>query len=164
MKTVPLATFNELEPAELLKERLQMAGIPAIIHDESKLERFGFMSMPLAAVHIEVPQPRYLDARQLLEVWDTADGALHSAVRCPDCNSSRLEFPQLTRKFVTPALMRIFMTLRLMPKEYYCLDCQHTWPTQMPVRRNFDLLNFPTDSRIWPGEKAHHHAPHTPHA
>lgn len=64
MKTVPVATFNELEPARQLQAKLQQAGIAAIIHDGSKLERYWFMSAPLAAIHLEIPQPRYLEARR----------------------------------------------------------------------------------------------------
>jgi len=154
MKTVPLATFNELEPAQMLQQRLQQAGIPALIHDESKLERFGFMSRPLAAIHVEVPQLRYLEARQLIELWDTDQGVLRSAVRCPDCHSSRVEFPQLTRKFVTPALLRVFMSLRVIPQEFYCLDCHFTWPIKPPVERKLDILGFPEDSKFWHPEKA----------
>ena len=148
MKTIPLVTFNELEPAVLLQKRLQQAGVPAIIHDESKLERFWFMSTPFAAIHIEVPQPQYLRARQLLLEWDKADNALHSAVRCPECQSSRVEFPALTRKFVTPVLMRLFTSLHVMPEEFYCLDCHYTWPTVTPIQPKLDILNWPIDSHM----------------
>ena len=153
MKTVPLATFNELEPAQTLQQRLQQAGIPATIHDESKLERFWFMSAPLAAIHIEVAQPQYLEARQLIALWDTEQGMLQNAVRCPDCRSSRIEFPQVTRKFMTPALLRVFMSLRVIPQEYYCLDCQFTWPIKPPAERKLDILGFPEDSKFWHPEK-----------
>lgn len=156
MSTVPLATFHELQPAQTLQQRLQQAGIPATIHDESKLERFWFMSSPLAAVHVEVPQPQYLEARQLIELWDTADSVLRYAVRCPDCGSSRIEFPQLTRKFVTPALLRVFMSLHVIPQEFYCLDCHFTWPITPPVERKLDILGFPADSRFF-----HPEAPRT---
>ena len=153
MKTVPLVTFDELEPAQQLQDRLQLAGIPASIHDESKLERFGFMSQPLAAIHVEVPQANYLAARHFLAALDAAEGLVQRAVRCPECHSSRVEYPQLTRKFVTPAVVGMLMALRIVPREYYCLDCQFTWPAIAPVARKFDLLNFPIDARIWPGEK-----------
>lgn len=155
MKTVPLVTFNELEPAQQLRNRLQHAGVPATIHDESKLERFGFMSKPLAAVHVEVPEANYLVARHFFEILDPAESLVQRAVRCPECHSSRVEYPQLTRKFVTPALVGLFMALRMIPREYYCIDCQFTWPATAPVQREFDLLNFPTDAHIWPGEKKH---------
>ncbi len=155
MRSFPLVTFNELEPAQQLRDRLQQAGIPATIHDESKLERFGFMSKPLAAIHVEVPQAHYLAARQFVEGMDASEGLVQRAVRCPECHSSRVEYPQLTRKFVTPALVGLFMALRIVPREFYCLDCQFTWPAVAPVPREVDLLNFPTDAHIWPGEKKH---------
>jgi hypothetical protein len=84
VKTVSVATFNAQEPAQTLLLRLQQASIEAIIHDESKLERFWFMSEPLAAFHVEVPQPDYLRARELIEEWDQAERILQTAVRCPD--------------------------------------------------------------------------------
>lgn len=149
MKTVPLATFNELEPAQTLQQRLKQTGIPATIYDESKLERFAFMSKPLAAIHVEVPQPQYLEARQLLTLWDTEHGVLQAAVRCPDCGSSRIEFPQLTRKFASPAVLRLFMSLHVIPPEFYCLDCHFTWPIEAPVERKLDVLGFPEDSKFW---------------
>jgi len=147
MNTVPVATFNDPEPAQKLHERLRQAGIPASIHDESKIERFWFMEPALAAVHVEVPQPQYLKARLMIDDWDQADGALRSAVRCPECASSRVEFPQLTRKFVTPTLARIFMALRVLGPEFYCMDCHFTWPIAVPVQRELDILGFPRASK-----------------
>jgi len=148
MNTVALATFNELEPARGLLQRLQQAGIPAAIHDESKLERFWFMSAPLAAIHLEVPQTQYLEARRLIEEWDKADATLQHAVRCPDCRSSRVEFPQLPRKFASTTLFRLLMTLRVVPPEYYCLDCHFTWPTSVRAEPKLDILGFPHNSRF----------------
>ena len=149
MNTVPLATFNELEPAQKLRDRLQRAGIPAIINDESKLERFWFMSEPLASIHLEVPQPKYLEARRLVEEWDKSEGVLHSAVRCPECASSRVEFPQMTRKFSTPALGSVLMALRVVKREFYCLDCHYTWPLSVALKPKLDVLGWPSDSKLW---------------
>ena len=38
MKTILLATFNEAEPAEALKNRLEQAAIRVLHRDESKLQ------------------------------------------------------------------------------------------------------------------------------
>jgi hypothetical protein len=149
-----LATFNELGPAQTLQQRLLAAGISASINDESKLERFWFMTPPLAAIHVEVPQKEYLRARRTIEEWNKADGALRDAVRCPDCGSSRIEFPQIPRKFIMPSLMRLFIWLRVVPNAYYCLECQCTWPPTVQKERELDILGFPRDSRFWHPEKA----------
>src|SRR5436309_2816508 len=109
MNTVPVSTFNRLEPAQQLQRRFQQAGIRALLHDESKLERFWFMSEPLAVIHLEVEKSDYLTARQLLQQWDQAEAVLREAVRCPECASSRVEFPQITRKFAMPVVQALLM-------------------------------------------------------
>ena len=87
MKTHCVATFNALAPALVLCQQLQEAGINAIINDESILERFWFMSEPLAAIHVEVKQPDYLPARKLVQEWENSRGVLKDAVRCPEGRS-----------------------------------------------------------------------------
>ena len=39
-----------------------------------------------------------------------------------------LEYPQLTRKFLTPWLASVLFALKIFPKEFYCQDCHFTWP------------------------------------
>lgn len=153
MKTIPVATFNELEPARNLQDRLNKSGIPAVIHDESKLERFWFMSEPAAAIHVEVRQPDYLSARRLIAGWHEQSQILNHAVCCPECGSPRIEFPQITRKFLMPVIEAFLMAAHLMPREYYCLDCQYCWPKTRPPKREFDILGFPYDSKFWHPER-----------
>jgi hypothetical protein len=148
MNTV-LATFNELEPARRLGERLLQAGIHAVIRDESRRERTWFMSRPLAAFHVEVRQSAYLQARGLIEEWDQADGALKEAVRCPECNSSHVEFPQFPRKFFLPRLGALLLVLGIVPRKFYCFDCHSTWPTEIRLEPKPDILGWPSDSKLW---------------
>ena len=148
MKSLAVATFNEREPAQALCGLLKQAGITAIIHDESKLERFWFMSEPLAAIHVEVDRADFLKARTLIQQMQDAVSPMQSAVRCPECNSSRVEFPEITRKFFMPVVQALFMALHIVPREYYCEDCQFTWPKVKPVEPKRDVLNFPVDSQI----------------
>src|SRR5439155_8413975 len=149
MKTVLLATFNELGPAQQLQARLQQAGIPAVIHDESKVQRFWFMSEPLAAIHVEVPQPHFVKAVRLIAEWHQAEGLLNDAVRCPACHSCRVEFPQLTRKFVTPSFGTLLMAIGLLQREFYCVDCHYTWPTAIRLDPPRDALGWPRQSKLW---------------
>src|SRR5687768_1223 len=105
MKTILLATFDEAEPAEALKNRFQQAGIRSIHRDESKLQRFGFMTSPTATNKVVVDMDDFEKGGQLLEEWDKTDHVLDRAIRCPQCHSSRVEYPQFTRKFVTPLIV-----------------------------------------------------------
>lgn len=159
MKRVPVATFNELAPARRLQQRLAQAGFASFLRDESKLERLWFLSEPLAAIHVEVPQPDYLAARQVIQQWDATDGVLSEAVRCPDCGSARVEYPQITRKFLTPVVEALLMAVHGLPRKFYCLDCQFTWSPRPPVEPERDLLGWPRHSRLWHPEASHRALP-----
>jgi hypothetical protein len=54
----------------------------------------------------------------------------------------------MTRKFVTPSVGVLLMLLRLVPREFYCLDCQFTWPVK-PKREEpeRDVLGWPVHKR-----------------
>lgn len=153
MKNLPVATFDTLEPALELQARLAQADVPSVIHDESKLERYWFMSEPAAAFHVEVPPADYLPARELIAAWQRNGPVLKAAVCCPACGSSRIEYPQITRKFLMPILEACLMAVHLLPREYYCLDCQFSWPRTRAPKRDFDLLGFPYDSKFWHPER-----------
>jgi hypothetical protein len=154
MKTLPVASFNDRASAQRLCEKFVAAQIPAFLHDESRLERLWFRSEPLAAFHVEVRPRDYLAAGRLLAAWETEPALLQQAVRCPECHSSRVEFPQVTRKFVTPALCQLLLTgLHIVPREYYCLDCHYTWPRTVTPEIERDLLGFPLNSKFWHPER-----------
>ena len=149
MNTLPIATFNESQPAQQLARELQQQGIAAGVHDESKVERFWFWSEPLAAVHVEVPRADFLKARRLVEEWADTRPVMQAAVRCPECRSSRVEFPQITRKFLMTVVQVALFALHVIPREYFCLDCHFTWPKVKPVEPERDILGWPLNSRFW---------------
>lgn len=157
MKTLPIVTFNELARAQQLQHQLERSGIPARIHDETKLERFWFMCEPLAAVHVEVQKSDYLRAQRMIEESTDMRATMAAAVRCPECRSPRVEFPQITRKFITPVIQVALMAVHAIPREYYCLDCHYTWPKVKPVRPELDTLGWPLASKFWHPER--HHSP-----
>jgi len=125
---VTIATFNEPAKAKHLKERLRQKGVKADVHNEGHLQSVAFMSKPQANAKVMVDEKDFEVAHQLLVDWEASDPDLGaSAIRCPQCQSPRIEYPQLTRKFLTPGLAAIFFALRIFPKEFYCQDCHFTW-------------------------------------
>jgi len=155
MKTIPVATFNERAPAENLQTHLSQSGVQSVIHDQSKLERFWFMSEQSAAIHVRVPEVDYLNAKRLMAEWEQSSDLFAAAVRCPQCRSSRIEFPQVSRKSLMPALgQTVLILLHVLPREYYCIDCHCTWPKQVPKSPELDLLNWPVKSKFWHPENS----------
>ena len=138
-----MASFERVEPATALRERLAKAGINAAVHDETNLQRFWFMTKPAAAEKVHVEKHDYERAMRMVKEWDKTEGLLREAVHCPECRSTRVEYPQYTRKFVTPILVEMFISLGLFPKEFYCYDCHYTWPRKEPVEPERDVLGWP---------------------
>jgi hypothetical protein len=151
MNAQTVATYNRVEDAEILKSRLEAAGFRAMIWNESKLQRFWFMTHAEAAVKVQVDCDQFESAR----TWMKQQGIeiLANAIRCPECGCSRVEYPQYTRKFITPIIVELFVSAGLFPKEYYCQDCQFTWPKVTQPEIETDILGWPLER----GRSRHKH-------
>src|SRR2546430_4883116 len=103
MEPVTIATFNEKENAQPLVTRLEQAGIHAEIHDETKLQKFYFLSENYAGIRVRVDAKEFERAKNLIETWDKQEGILRKALHCPKCGSSRVQYPQFTRQFFLPS-------------------------------------------------------------
>ena len=123
---VTIATFDEPAKAKHLKSRLQEAGVKADVHNEARLQ-FVAGGKPHANAKVMVEETEFEKANLLLHEWEASDPDIGAAVRCPQCQSPRVEYPQLTRKFMTPWLASAFFALRIFPKQFYCQDCHNTW-------------------------------------
>ena len=125
---VTIATFNEQAKAKHLRDRFSQAGVGAEIFGEGALQRVAFMSKPQANVKVRVHEADFEKAQQLMRDWETSDPEVGCALRCPQCGSSEIEYPQLTRKFLTPAIASVLFALKIIPKQFYCRSCHYTWP------------------------------------
>lgn len=124
---VTIATFDEPAKAKHLKKRLQDAGVKADLHNEGRLQSVATLSAPRANAKVMVVEEDFEAANKLLTEWEATDPEVGAAIRCPQCKSPRIEYPQLTRKFMTPWLASILFALKIFPKEFYCQDCHFTW-------------------------------------
>jgi hypothetical protein len=143
MEPVTVLTFNEPEQAESLKQRLEQSGIPAVVYDERKLQRALLARESLAGIRLRVDRKDFERARSLLAEWHSREGVLRDAIHCPDCGSSRVQYPQFTRKFVLPNFGALLCAVGLMEWKFYCQECQLTWPRKLNVPPNLDVLGWP---------------------
>ncbi len=129
MKYLTIATFNTNAAALPLELRLNARGIPARISNQRNLQRVWFLAKSYAAFHLEVPREELEQASELLATWQAEEGALSEALRCPQCGSLRVEYPQMTRKYALPTLIAHSLALcGLLRHEFFCTECNHTWP------------------------------------
>lgn len=127
---VTIATFNEPAKAKHLKDRLQSSGVKADVHNEGALQAVAFMSKPQANAKVLVEEKDFETVQKLLVEWEATDPDIGAAIRCPQCKSPRVEYPQLTRKFLVPGIAAILFALKIFQKEFYCQDCHFTWSNE----------------------------------
>ena len=128
MRRLPVATFSDCARAEPIQKRLLRAGIDAKINDQL-FEKLWFVSPEEADVRIEVAVNQIDRAQQLLLEWDAAEGILREAIRCPECGSLQVHYPQFAHESLIPNLVMGFLAkIGLIEKKYYCEKCQYTWP------------------------------------
>jgi predicted Zn-ribbon and HTH transcriptional regulator len=123
---VTIATFDDAAKAKHLKKRLQDEGVKADVHTE-RLQAVATAD-PHTNTKVLVEEEEFAKANQLLTEWEGTDAQIASAIRCPECKSPRIQYPQLARRFpLIPGLAGILFALKIFEKEFYCEDCQNTW-------------------------------------
>jgi predicted RNA-binding Zn-ribbon protein involved in translation (DUF1610 family) len=141
---ITLATFNELDKAEPLKEKFKAAGVWSEIYDESTAQKTWFLTgTPKAHIRLRVKKEDMENAEKLLKEWDGTDAVLKDAVRCPECGSSRIEYPQFSRRTGVTAGFALLAATGIIDRTYYCENCQFTWPDVPPQETNVNVLNWP---------------------
>jgi len=129
MNRIRVALFPERRAAEPLRQELLRANIPAELHEEPQVARLWFVSRSAAGVRLEVPTRKWEHCTKLLKEWNETRAALREAIRCPECGSLRVDFPQFTQKsFFTNVAIGLMAELGLVEKQFYCEDCHFMWP------------------------------------
>lgn len=128
MNRMTVALFPSHACAEPLRKRLADGGIHAEMHDELRLEKLWFVSKHESGVRLEVPADEFERAENIL-LEHESELATREAIRCPECGSFRVQYPQVTHKsMLTNLFMGLAATVRLVERDYYCEECHCTWP------------------------------------
>jgi hypothetical protein len=126
---VDLATFDLVTDARHFKGLLVEEGFPAQLHDERKLQRYWFAAKPKAGIHVAVHEQDLEPIRRRIAEQPAVRAAYQRAILCPECQSSRVQYPQMTRKNVLPTILAKFLVaIGAMEHKCYCEDCHFTWP------------------------------------
>jgi hypothetical protein len=127
MKTITLATFDTPSQAEPLRLRLMESHIGARIRGGGALKQLWFVDRPKAGIKLDVEAKDFEKSLKLMRKVQAEKAVTRHIVRCPECHSSRVEYPQFTRKFFLPNVVGLLSGLGLVAKKYYCEDCHYTW-------------------------------------
>jgi hypothetical protein len=141
---ITVATFNDHKPAETIAGRLREAGYAAEVYDESNEQKWKLFNLkPRAHLRVRVPASDEAAALARLKEW-ADDPAVTQAVHCPECGSSRIEFPQFSRRTIMGALPAALAATGVIDQQFYCEGCHFTWPAEEPkAGPEVDILNWP---------------------
>ena len=146
---ITVATFNEREPADRIATRLRETGVDAEVYDESLEQKWKLLNFrPRAHMRVRVHSAEENRAQALLDEWQHTESALAAAIKCPECGSSRIEFPQFSRRTLMGALPAIVANLGVIAQEYYCEACHFTWPAETKPAPELDALNWKKTDRV----------------
>jgi len=144
-----IAVFNERAPAEAIADRLRAAGITAEVFDETQTQKMLLMNMkPRAQMHVRVPRVDSERAIELLNQWDREDGAMKEAVRCPQCGSSKIDYPQFSRRTLMSAFPAAIAAAGIIERQFSCEACRFTWDADPKPAPKMDVLNWPEGTRV----------------
>ena len=141
-----VATFDRWEDAEAVRHALDAAGIPAETFDESMAQRLWFLAPPKACMRVRVEKENYERALALMSEWDTDPNnhLLDAAIRCPECGSSSIEYPQMSRKTLQSFFISLLNVVHFIPRMYFCENCKYTWPAEPEKPKPaVDSMNWP---------------------
>ena len=106
--------------------------------------------MGVTAFHRTLEQELSALARGIsLECLVCGEFVLHegAAIRCPECKSLRVDFPQVAHhSLLTNLALGLSAEVGLVERDYYCQQCHFTWPKEGSeagrVRRNMAPYYF----------------------
>jgi DNA-directed RNA polymerase subunit M/transcription elongation factor TFIIS len=146
---ITVATFNEREPADHIAGRLREAGLSAEVYDESHEQRWKLWNLnPRAHMRVRVHTTEEKRANALLDEWQGSEPALSKAIKCPECGSSKIEFPQFSRRTLMGALPAAAAAAGVISREYYCESCHFTWPDEVKPQPDLDRLNWRKSDKV----------------
>jgi DNA-directed RNA polymerase subunit RPC12/RpoP len=127
MNSTLIAAFEEKQPAEDLTGYLVKQNIPAAIVDLTVSGPGHALPAEFAKYQVRVSGEDAAAAVQATSHTDEGLRLISPAIRCPDCGSLRVRYPEMPRNFVAPFFFRLLVKLKLMEGSYACLTCKREW-------------------------------------
>jgi hypothetical protein len=121
-----VAVFDNFDTGKSLETFFAGHGLEARTYDDKLFRYFLFLRPPKVTYHVQVKKERFEDANRLMAA--VASAILTKAIHCPSCNSLRINYPQMTRRFVLPTiLLHLGIIFRVIEHQCYCEHCHHMW-------------------------------------
>jgi len=130
-KTQPwanVAIFENANDGQMLEMDLKNKGFETRTYIDKLLQTFLFLCPPHATIRVEVRANDFKNVTYLLDHEPATSVLLQRAIRCPSCGSLRVQYPQMTRRFLLPTLLlHLGIIFRVIAHQAYCESCHWLW-------------------------------------
>ena len=125
---VNVAIFKDLSDGQRLEMDLKDKGFEARTYNDKLLQCVLFLCPPHATIRVQVRGNDFKNVKYFLEHEPAASVLLQRAIRCPSCGSLRVQYPQMTRRFLLPTLLlHLGIIFRAIVHQAYCENCHWLW-------------------------------------
>jgi hypothetical protein len=123
---VNVAVFEDIKDGRILEGFFRDRGIDSRTYNDKLLQNFLFLCPPRVTYRVQVRQDHFDRATHAMD--DAHPPILEKAIHCPSCGSLRVNYPQMTRRFLLPTvLLHLGIIFRVIEHESYCENCHLTW-------------------------------------
>jgi hypothetical protein len=123
---VDVAVYETSESGKILATYLKERKFEARVYDDKLLRYFLFLRPPRVTYRVQIRESEYKIVTNILE--KEMPEILEDALHCPSCGSLRINYPQMTRKFLMPTiLLHLGIIFRIVEHEAFCDHCHCIW-------------------------------------
>jgi len=131
---VTVAVFEDIKDGHLLETFFRDRNIDARTWDDKLLQHFLFLCPPRVTHRVQVRTDHFDQAVRAMD--QNHPPILEKAMHCPSCGSLRVNYPQMTRRFLLPTVaLHLGIIFRIVGHECYCENCHLTWTLPQDVPR-----------------------------
>jgi DNA-directed RNA polymerase subunit RPC12/RpoP len=134
MNSTLIAAFERKTAARELAAFLQNEHIPASFVDLTVSMPGNALPAEFAKYQVRVPEESAAAAVHATSHTPKGLELIAAAIRCPECGSYRVQYPEMPRNFVVPFFFRLLIKSGIVRGSYACLTCKAEWPAT-PRRR-----------------------------
>ena len=126
MTWTTVALFDNLAAAQIFEAYLRDKRMDTRTFNDKFLQAILFLCRPRATYRVQVRDHFSKMATEILKAGEPP--VLEKAIRCPDCGSLRINYPQMTRRFLLPTVfLHLGIIFRIIHHQAYCEACHCMW-------------------------------------
>jgi hypothetical protein len=133
IKMITIRTFINPIEANIIKGRLESAGIPVLLLDENTVNTYWLYANAIGGMRLQVKEEDVENALSILKEDQATMFLLNDQVEndeddyCPTCFSSNIGQEKFSKEAFAFSWLLIGFPLLIPDRKYHCFNCGNEW-------------------------------------